>query len=152
MLTHKWSQEVSSETGYYVSYLWSKVSSRSSWISLESCPAAVAISHLKGMNWVNVLIAKLYCLYFRKAWRSRAYHLMGLRLDHTAPNCILPTGWGKPQRNTQAHDAATHQSCNKRRVQDCAYSHQLGCDSWITLGPWLQTLLSLWCLLGKVVN
>lgn len=36
----------------------------------------------------------LYYPYFRKPWRSRAYHLAGLRLDHAAPNWILPPGFG----------------------------------------------------------
>lgn len=49
---------------------------------------------LNGMNQVNLLIAELYYSYFRKPWKaiatSRAYRPAGLRLDHTAPNWILP--------------------------------------------------------------
>lgn len=55
----------------------------------------------------------------------------------------------KPRRNTQAHDAATHLICRRRRVEFCAYSQQPDCDSWIALGPWLSVLLSLQCLLWK---
>lgn len=45
---------------------------------------------LSDISWGNLLIAMLYLSYLRKPWKaiatSGAYHLAGLRLDHTAAN------------------------------------------------------------------
>lgn len=63
---------------------------------------------------VNLLIAKLYYPYFRKALKTsctgRAYRPSGLRLDRCAKlNPLLQ--FRKPRWNTQAHNAAKHLIC-----------------------------------------